>query len=61
MVLRSLESSSFNLTINDKTLRSNMAQPVNRLDGEFANIEDYVRPAELNGIINLSDERINLT
>ena len=61
MVLRSLESSSFNLTINDKTLRSNMAQPVNRLDGEFANIEDYVRPAELNGKINLSDERINLT
>ena len=61
MVLRSLESSSFNLTINDKSLRSNMAQPVNRLDGEFANIEDYVRPAELNGVINLSDERINLT
>lgn len=61
MVVRSLESSSFNLTVNDKTLRSSMAQPVNRLDGEFANIEDYVRPAELDGVINLSDERINLT
>ena len=61
MVVRSLESSSFNLTVNDKTLRSSMAQPVNRLDGEFANIEDYVRLAELNGVINVSDERINLT
>lgn len=61
MVLRAIESSSFTISLNDKSLRSNAAQPVSRLEGEFANIEDYVRPADLSGTINLSDEKINLT
>lgn len=61
MVVRSLESSSFNLMLNDKTIRSNPAQPVSRLEGEFANIEDYVRPADLSGTLNIAEEKINLT
>lgn len=61
MVVRSVESSSFILSLNDKSIRSNYAQPVSRLEGEFANIEDYVRPAELSGTLNLTEEKINLT
>jgi len=61
MVLRSLEASTFSMTLNDKSIQSNAAQPVSRLDGEFANIEDYVRPADLSGTLNLADEKINLT
>jgi hypothetical protein len=61
MVLRSLEASTFSITFNDKTIRSNPAQPVSRLEGEFANIEDYVKSAELTGSLNLTEEKINVT
>jgi len=61
MVLRALEPSTFTITLNNQTLRSGTAQPVSRLEGDFANIEEYAHPAELFGTINLSEERLSPT